>query len=222
MKKAIKNNFLKALLTLMIIALAAGQSMAQREKQEYKTLFGGKQYKADGYYGALMINYGQVKNEDIILVGARGGWIIDQAFTIGLAGYGLTNDIDLYDVYDNEVVNLAGGYGGLLLEPILLPNYPVHIAFPVIIGAGGVAYIDNQWRYHDDNWEPNVYDSDAFFVLEPGIELEFNLTHFLRLGLAATYRYTTDLELYNTDPEVLDGFNFGMSFKFGKFSDRRY
>ena len=221
MRKMIKFTAVRSLALLGIILILTGQTMAQ-ERQEYKTLFGGKQYKADGYYGALMINYGQVKNEDIILVGARGGWIIDQAFTIGLAGYGLTNDIDLYDVYANDVVNMAGGYGGLLLEPIILPNYPVHIAFPVIIGAGGVAYIDNYWKYHDDNWEPIVYDSDAFFVLEPGIEVEFNMTRFLRLGLAATYRYTADLELYNTDPEVLNGFNFGLSFKLGKFNDKRY
>jgi hypothetical protein len=54
-------------------------------------------------------------------------------------------------------------------------------------------------------------------VIEPAIELEFNLTRFFRTAVFASYRHTSSTDLFETDPEVLRGFNFGMTFKFGKF-----
>ncbi len=209
----------KLIYTAMLVFLTLVITAQDTENKDFKTLFGNSAY-SNGAYGALMINYTQLENADVILVGARGGWIINQAVTIGLAGYGLISDNDFTNIYDDDVVNLAGGYGGLLIEPILAPRYPVHLAFPIIIGAGGVAYLDSYYDNFDDDWNTNVYDNDAFFVVEPGVEIEMNIVRFMRVGLAATYRYTSNIDLVNTSSDMLRGFNFGMTLKFGKFWDR--
>lgn len=203
---------------LAISLLWAGNLTAQAERpDEYKTIFGSDNHISHGGYGALMINYTEIDNRDAILIGAKGGWLIDHRFTIGLAGYGIASDLKYPDKYSIESVNLVGGYGGLLLEPVFAPNYPVHVSFPVIIGAGGMAYVSSYYDDYHDDWDGEVYSSDAFFVLEPGVEIEFNMVRFMRLCIGASYRYTSTLDLYNTPPDIFDGFNYGLSFKFGKF-----
>lgn len=190
--------------------------------QEYRTLFGGDE-TSHGGYGGIMVNYSKIDGKDAVLVGARGGWIINHGITIGLGGYGFVNDMN-YDktidgVYDNY--SLAGGYGGLLIEPIIGAKHPVHLAIPIIIGAGGVSYINNYYYgsgYYPPS-EPYYYsvDSDAFFVIEPGLEVELNLVKFFRIAVGGYYRYTSDVHLADTDPGMLRGFSGSLSLKFGKF-----
>ena len=132
-----------------------------------------------------------------------------------------------YDRFNNQIhSSLAGGYGGLLIEPILAGTSPVHLSFPVLIGAGGVTLTDfynlDDWQSPFSNYE---YDYDAFFVVEPGVELELNVTRFFRLAAAVSYRYTSEIELLGFEdlingpvaPNALRGFNYGLTFKFGKF-----
>jgi len=109
------------------------------------------------------------------------------------------------------------GYGGLLIEPIIAYRSPVHISLPILIGAGGCGYQTftgmpqdfNPYSYHDD--------FQAFFVLEPGIDLEINLVKLVKLGLGASYRSTSDVPLPATAKDALYGFNSSMSIKVGVF-----
>jgi hypothetical protein len=194
---------------------------AQDEQQQISTLFGGKDGHIDhGGWAGLNFGYTQIKGNDTYIMGARGGWLINHRFTIGIAGNGFISDHE-YLMYAPKVeeVNLAGGYGGLFLEATIFPFSPVHITIPVIIGAGGVAYTTTYWR--DDNWDDyhNNYtlDSDAFFVLEPGIELELNLIRFLRFAVGGSYRYTSDISMIESSSNMLRGFNGHFSLKFGWF-----
>jgi hypothetical protein len=164
-----------------------------------------------------MVNYAQIDGTDAVLVGARGAWVINHSLAIGLGGYGFTNNIYVDDIIDGSEVFLAGGYGGLYIEPIILPRSPIHIAVPVLIGGGGLALIQDYFHSNTSNPEYYSVDENAFFIVEPGIEIELNLVKFMRLGLAVTYRHTEGLDLYKTDPEVLNGFSGGISLKFGKF-----
>lgn len=212
-----------SLVLLFAIFVLSNITFAQeRTGGEIRTLFGNNEKISHGGYGALLINYSQFDDKDVILVGGRGGWIINHGIAIGLGGYGFANQIK----YNNLVIGdqtykdyfLSGGYGGLLVEPILFPHHPVHVALPVLIGAGGAAYINEGWyNNHGDEWDYYTIDSSPFFVLEPGIEIEFNMVKFMRIGLGAYYRYTSGLNLIETDEKILDGFSAGLSLKFGKF-----
>lgn len=172
--------------------------------------------RSNGGYGAISIGYTEIDNKDAIVMGARGAWIINHSFALGLGGYGFINDINYDNPFNNDLdYNLAGGYGGLILEPILAPRLPVHLSFPVLFGVGGVAYVEhhNNWDY----WWDSDNNSDVFWVVEPAVELEFNMTRYFRMAATASYRFTSNINMQNTDPEILNGFNVGMVFKFGKF-----
>lgn len=205
--------FLSLLFSYAIIA------QETKENEEYKTLFGGDK-ATHGGYGGLSFNYSQIDGKDALLVGARGAWIINHGVAIGIAGYGFANDMDYQQNVSGyeDAYSLAGGYGGLLIEPIIGAKWPVHVSIPILIGAGGAAVIQNY--YYKPNYEDGYYysnESDAFFVLESGIEVELNMVKFMRLAVGGYYRYTSDLQLAKMDTKVLDGFSVGLTMKFGKF-----
>src|SRR5690606_23075696 len=169
-----------------------------------------------------------ILDQDALLVGARGAWIIDHRLSIGIAGHGLVTAVpnaayDAHLIEQGEVPlrrsSMYMGYGGLLIEPVVAYRSPVHITLPVIVGAGGVTYgyssclpEDFDPLTHEDR-----YDAQAFFVVEPGIELEMNIIPLLRVGIGASYRYTTDLNLPATPKDALRGINVGITVKVGAF-----
>lgn len=208
----------------ILISINICYSQSEEEKQkikddEIKTIFG--RTRTSGGYGAFSITYSEIDRKNAIQFGGRGAWIIDHSLAIGFGGTGFLNDYQ-YDAILDENVNLAGGYGGLYIEPILAPRFPVHISFPILLGVGGVAYTTD--NYNNDHWDNYIEDTDVFLIVEPGVELEFNILKYFRIALGAYYRYTSDvsLEYISTGEQfvgedVLHGLSMGITFKFGKF-----
>ena len=207
--------FILSLLTVSIYSFSQvleDEPARKRKDDEIRTLI----EKSDdiGGYGGLSVLYSQIDVKDAFVFGARGGLIMGHVFALGIAGTGFINDSHMDNTLDRNV-SLAGGYGGMFFEPIIFPKFPVHISVPILVGIGGVAYTSVEVR----EWENDYFveDSETFLVLEPGLEMEMNLTQFFRFSMGAYYRYTSEIELLNTDKDVLNGFSFGVNFKFGKF-----
>ena len=196
-------------------------SFAQQDDEYYsddiQTLMGKN--NSVGGYGAISIQYTELENRDAFVFGAKGAIVLGHMMSLGLAGSGFFNDVH-YDVTTEQDISLAGGYGGFFFEPILMPRFPVHVAFPIMIGAGGVAVVSVD---QNDNWNDNYKSeaSDAFMVIEPGIELELNVTKFFRFSIGGYYRYTSDVDIadpeYAVPTDILRGFSGGVTFKFGRF-----
>ncbi len=210
------------LVILLSINLSFSQSEEKKQKikdDEIKTIFGRN--RSNGGYGAFSITYSEIDHKNAIQFGGRGAWIIDHSLAIGFGGTGFLNDYH-YDAILDQNVNLAGGYGGLYIEPILAPRFPFHISFPILLGVGGIAYTTD--NYNNDYWDNYIEDTDVFLIAEPGVELEFNILKYFRIALGAYYRYTSDVSLeYKSTGEqyvgedVLHGLSMGITFKFGKF-----
>ncbi len=229
----------KTIITLILAFLFAAILQAQQNDEEMKLLFHKKDKPANekianGGYGALTLGWTQVEGKSAMLIGARAAWIANHHFALGFAGNGFFNDF--YNGGDNnpEDYILAGGYGGILIEPIFFPMAPIHFSIPIIFGAGGVtAAPSGGWDNYNDPYYYNnyYYSSDAFFVVQPGIEAEFNIVKFFRIAVGASYRLTSGINLdYKyfdedgneqtappIDKNALNGFNANITFKFGWF-----
>lgn len=233
----------RTILLILIIELCALQSYSQEQlsdnrntfsnepqQQNINTLFGKDGGKIEhGGWGGFTLGYTKIAGKDTFISGGRGGWLIDHRFTLGLAGYGFFSNIDFNGPYIPTIDNysLGGGYGGLLLEPIIAPFSPVHISIPIIIG-GGSAFVIDEMNYHG-NYN-GYYDYGSFascFVFESGVDIEVNVVKFFRVALNVSYRYTSDLDLdyysilglkeFSVPSDALRGFNAGLTMKFGKF-----
>ncbi|MBN1183062.1 MAG: hypothetical protein JXB49_12285 [Bacteroidales bacterium] len=184
---------------------------------EIVTILGNKKVSHGGY-GAVSVNYSLIEDKDAIIIGGRGSWVIGHWFALGVGGNGFFNDYTPVNyTTTTRDVNLSGGYGGLVFEPILFPKFPVHISLPVLAGAGGIAYATSDYSPEYEDWDYFVEDADAFFVVEPGVELELNMLKYFRLCFGGYYRYTTPIDIVNTSEGPLNGFSGGITLKFGKF-----
>jgi hypothetical protein len=189
-----------------------------RRQDEIKTLFPQGRRGSVGGYGELSLLYTAIDQRDALIFGARGAVLLGHSLAIGLCGSGFINDPKTYSEFA-ERVSITGGYGGIFFEPILLPRFPVHVAIPVTVGVGGVSAA-RIYEYNDyEDYYPE--ESDAYLVVEPGIELELNITRFCRFTIGGYYRYTTGVEMIidgvTLPGDILQGFSGGVNFKFGKF-----
>ena len=204
-----------------LIAITYGQ---EENKDELQTIFGNTDHKiSHGGYAAISVGYTQIDGEDVMTLGGRAGWVIDHHVTIGLAGNAFMNSIFIDGYWPesegySDGYYLVGGYGGLFVEPVIAPNFPIHVSIPVLIGGGGLALNDYTW--HDYDWEYDYYepyDWDSYFVVEPGVEIELNVVKFFRVAFGASYRFTSNLHMAYVPKDMMNGFNANVSFKFGKF-----
>ncbi len=227
----------KTILTLIAALFAFAVVQAQGNDEEMQLLFHKKDKESSGRfdnggYGAFSIGWTQIDGRSAVNMGARVAWIANHHFALGLAGSGFFNDFYKGNSPAPQDYFLAGGYGGILVEPIVAPMKPVHVSFPVIFGAGGVtANPSGGWdRYPHGGYNYDYYDFDTFFMIQPGVEVEFNIAKFLRIALGGSYRFTDGINLQYkyfddtnleqtivVDSKALNAFNANITFKFGWF-----
>lgn len=213
---------------LFAAILMAGPLTAQQmntgEDEQFASIF-GNQSNAVGGYISLGLGNTIINDNNAFMGQFRLAARLGHSFSIGIAGvgfsdwmYGLNHD---RPGISPDGYNIEGGYGGLLLEPVFAPNFPIHLSFPILIGAGGVAFTEDREGYDWDDWEYDterfVLNSDAYFVVEPGVELEFNLSRFVRMGTGVSYRFTNAIDVDGKREYLLNGLSCSVNLKLGVF-----
>jgi len=162
-------------------------------------------------FGGPVLKVTKFRGDVGLLVGGRGGWIINHAFVIGGGGYGLTTNVDA--PLSNHYLNV--GYGGGMMECIVLSDKLIHLSVNTLIGAGGVGYRHRNWD--DWDWDDERDFGDSFFVAEPGVDLILNVTRKFRIGMGASYRYVYGVGSRGLSDADMSGLSATFTFKFGKF-----
>jgi hypothetical protein len=171
-----------------------------------------------GFYFGFHSEYSQIAGYDAFGAGGTFAIIANHGLAIGFSGKGFFSEPYEVSAVTHTSHSYAGGYGGILIEPILFPKFPVHISFPILLGGGGIARsVFYNYYYPYEYTTVYVENAEAFMIAEPGIEVEFNVARWMRLGLGASYRFTTTFEPSSFDSNPLNGFTGGFSLKFGKF-----
>lgn len=187
----------------------------RRRRQDIKTLSGTMSHS--GGFGALSFRSTKFRDESLVMGGLRGGWIINRTLGIGIEGHGIIPTAKFMDIDSLNEVNILGGYGGMFLELIFFSNEVVHVTFPVSAGAGWLGYHlvseDNTMPFPSDK----EVDGDVFWYVEPGANLEFNISRNFRLDFGVSKRFTQDLELINTETDAFDNLNYYITLKIGGF-----
>lgn len=174
--------------------------------------------RSTGFYLGFHSDYSQVAGYDAIGVGGSLAMIANHGLAIGLTGKGFISEPYTMLLGSNTSYSYTGGYGGLLIEPVLFPRSPVHVAFPIVLGGGGIARsILTNYNYPYDHTGMYVEDAEAYLIAEPGVELEFNIARWMRLAIGGSYRFTTAIEQTTFETNPMEGFTAGFSLKFGKF-----
>ena len=190
-------------------------SSRYNNKHDIKTLAGSMNHS--GGFGALSFRMTEFEEETMVLAGVRAGWIINRTLGIGFEGHGIIPTAQFDDIDLMQDVVALGGYGGMFLEFIILSNQVVHLTFPASAGAGWLGY-STDWESATYNDEPSsIIDEDIFWYVEPGANIELNVSRNFRLDFGVSKRFTQDLELINTSINAFDQLNYYVTLKIGGF-----
>ena len=186
--------------------------------QEMNTLFSSKDSVITfGGYGSPIFRASQINGDWGMAIGGKGGFTINRKFTFGGIGYGHASDYtfkgDNFAGNENADLHIGMGAGGIFFEYTIGMKNAVHFSIPLNILAGGVFISDKSL---DDDIGKTVENS-GIFLLEPGINVEFNFSKFFIPTLNFGYRYIMGSTLHNLSNEDLSGFHVGLELKFGKF-----
>ncbi len=194
------------------------RSNTRSSRGDIKTLAGSMHHS--GGFGALSFRTTDFMDETMVLAGIRGGWIINRTLGIGVEGHGIIPTAKYANIDPNGEVFAVGGYGGMFLELIFLSNTVVHVTFPTSAGAGWLGYTED-WESDDptpgtDN-SSSVIDDDVFWYVEPGANIEVNISRNFRMDFGVSKRFVQDLVLLQTDAKEFQNTNYYITLKIGGF-----
>lgn len=186
----------------------------QASAQGMQTLIQGD--VSHGGFGGPVVKVSGVDGQAGLWVGGRGGWILnldqDHAISFGGGGYGLvTNHVAPESTLaGNEKMYASIGYGGFEIEYTNRSWQLAHFTVSSLIGAGGLGL-------RDKSFDSISGDTMAFFVFEPGMHLELNMTSFFRMAFGISYRLTSGINDYGFRDRDFSGINGILTLKFGSF-----
>ena len=165
--------------------------------------------KINGFGGPL-ITLSSIHNTFALIMGGGGGVSINDFF-IGGFGFGQTSQIKAWDsnVLERKL-SISGG--GIWLGYSILAKKKLHPSIDVLAGWGSINY------YRIGSYSSVDEDNIGMFFLVPRINIELNVTHFLRLTVGAEYRSVfltaEGEEISNSD---FSSFGCAIGVKFGSF-----
>lgn len=195
---------MKKTVLVLVACVLISPVLAQEE-----TLISGQ--LEHGGYGGPVVKFTTINDDWEVMIGGRGGWIVNHSFVLGGGGYGLVTDVEAEHIDLSGDVVMELGYGGGMLEYVGNPNELIHYSVSLLIGGGSVNYVSeitNNRMYANE---------DAFFVLEPEANFMVNITTLFRAGFGAGYRLINGVDLAGLSDSDIGGLSINMVFKFGDF-----
>ena len=191
---------------LPIILLLCLGGFAVVSAQE-ETLIG--QEFENGGFGGPVLKITPIHGKTGILLGGRGGWIINHSFILGGGGYGLVSNITASKPgpWGEPYINFE--YGGLELEYIHRWERLMHLSFGLLVGGGSVGVRRGNGSESGDK--------DAFFTMEPWVNGNLNVTDFFRISVGASYRWVSGSHSSAASDSELSGAAAMLLLRFGSF-----
>jgi hypothetical protein len=188
---------MKNFLIAVLISLTAVQISAQdlslspadnnRQNQFYVDLV-GKTAALNGGWG--------------LLGGMKAGYNFNRNVSLGLAGYGMIpNELGGSYINSNGRDTLHLGYGGVDAAYNYYLSEKFYLTGMMMIGAGRVDY-------------ENLGGNDYFFIVEPGVSLNYMITSWFGLGVSADYRFASGVNYADCSDASFSGWSTDISFKF--------
>ena len=165
-----------------------------------------------GAFGAPVFKYTRVAGKPALVMGIKGGWIINKRFVLGAGYYVLSSNVSS-DYTDNEYnQNLMTdlNYGGLDFEYLLLYDSNYNLTINMLLAGGGLSF------YLNDISKKFSYRN--LLVWEPQINFEIELYKWLHADAGVSYRLVSSyVDVYNFSRNDLQGLNVILTLKLGKY-----
>jgi hypothetical protein len=165
-----------------------------------------------GGWGGPVVQISPMRGRAAVFVGGRGGWLLDGRVTLGGGGFALATGVPAPPAAEKpgEELELDMGYGGVWGEYTFTPVRLLHVSAGALVGGGTVSLA---WR-HGGSYGSG---SDGFFVVEPAVVAELNVTTSLRLDVGGAYRWIVGAEMRGLSRSDVAGPSVVIALKLGRF-----
>lgn len=210
MKTSIKN--LRPIQTTAVLTFAImvffSSVKAYAQQDSTRTLFRSDLKVSELWVPEVKFN--SIQGDIGTLIGFYGGALINHSVLLGISG-----GVNL----GHPRVNY--GYFGGLAQYIYKPENLVHCSAQLLLAYGSTKDYENPKSSLFDNFW-NISGAH-FFMMEPGVNMEINLSKKITLVMGVSYRYVTGLNEQDENVSIthvtnkdLSGLNFNIGLKFGK------
>jgi hypothetical protein len=168
-----------------------------------------------GGFGSLVYGVTDVNGQAAYLTGRRFALVIniqpEHTLNLGIGSYRTRSNFDPVDWNVSGVFapELETDYSGFEVEYINKTRRLVHVGVQLLAGSGEVQYTNRNILVEKTK--------DSYFVLQPGLSLNVNITSWLRFNAATYYRFASNVDLAGTSDSDLSGFSGVLGFRIGAF-----
>ncbi len=178
-----------------------------------------------GGYGEPFVGITQLNNDWGITAGIKGGMVFNRSFGFGPVA---KINVGLWEFQGNNLnfndsanLELYMASAGIFIEYIFKMENKIHFSIPVNIMVGGVSIQEDVGfqdpTFYDDKIEKNDVESGGVFIVEPELNVDFNIAKFFIPSLKIGYRAVFGSQLVNVTNQNLSGAYLAAGLRFGKF-----
>ena len=205
-----KENSVKRLTPFLLFFILIASLWAEEEVKETAA----EKPNESGAFGGPVLRMTRINDVFGLIVGGRGGWIYKHTYAIGGGFYGLLRDIEV-EVPNAPEREFEFAYSGLELEYIVAPSRDVHFSAQTLIGFGGLTDRYQRVYYFVDDYNRYGGPDDSFFIIEPGLNIVWNMKTYLQIHLGGSYRYIRGVGIEGLHNSDLNGYSVVVTFRFG-------
>jgi hypothetical protein len=197
---------MKKLISLIGIFILS-YSLVQAQ-EEPKTLLSNVKPGNVGYLVEINAQAASLADANLWLSSVRVGVVFDDQISVGaFYRYTINNPIPSMETLAGHYTPFDS-YGGFV-EYTLHSDKLFHLTFPLYFGRGELE------TDHED-FSPELGEAN-FFIIEPGVLLEANVTKDLRLNAGVLYGFSSNFDYRYLNQQDLQGLRFQVGIKAGLF-----
>jgi hypothetical protein len=197
--------FLNGVISVMALTLLVSVAVMGQDQNSSRTLFNPDLSVSEIWVPEVKFN--SMQGEIGTLVGFYGGALINRTLLVGIAG-----GVNL----GHPRINY--GYFGGIGQIIIKPENIVHMSGQLLVASGTTKDYENPKNGVFDNFW-NISGA-RFFIVEPGVNLELNLSPGMTLAAGISYRSVSGLNpddenisITHVTNDDLGGMNFNIGLK---------
>jgi len=207
---------MKQLKYIIISCIALITLKLNAQENENYIQFNDSQNVVNGVYLGLNFGYGEMDGKSTYFGGAKIAYVANKQFEIGFSGVGFYSDQNSNGVLANN--DVFGGYGGLHLEPIFFGPKKWSMSIPMLVGGGAIAYANKDLDDIIDDGNGKIEEWEPFFVFEPGVSIQYNISSYLQFEMGVKYRLSSEFDLFPEGINNINGFTGSIGLKVGVFN----
>lgn len=207
---------LRVILLFMLVGYSF-DSIAQESKDYIE--FNDRKNIVHGVYLGINAGYGEVENRNTYIAGLKIAYVANRKFEIGFVTKGLFSNQNISGVFSSNSADLGAVYSGVHLEPIFFSRAKINLSFPILIGGGATGYVNTEWTEEEaERYQEDEDQWDAVFVVEPGVNILYNISRYVQLETGVKYRFSSKVELSPDIITRINGFSTSFGIKVGVFN----